>query len=356
MPARWAARFALFFAVTAVAVAVQRPVYGQGAMEKVKVTYVDRKDGKVYSQREYDLKKESASGLEVMVVKDLKFIPSADIIRVDYTVPGITADQIAAAMKEEAEEPAKAAKRYGDLQKTPGIPPRAKRYLEYREAVSTAKIADSKTGEEFKAEAQKAIKLLGNFAKNDSWEAWAATRQAARYQMELDDFKGAADTLGALAGNKALSKDLATEALIAQGAAMLRAGDVGGAASVAKDAKAAATGTLKQRAEALELAAKIAKGSEGTSKPKEAMDLEKALLTTITDPMARALGYGLLGHVYKTYGLKRDAMWAYLWVDVVNNQDRDEELLAVKNLADIFGDVGEADRAVQYKEKLPKVR
>lgn len=356
MPARWAARFALFFAVTAVAVTVQRPVYAQGAMEKVKVTFIDRKDGKVYSQREYDLKKESASGLEVMVLKEVKFIPSADIIRVDYLVPGITADQIAAAIKEESEEPAKAAKRYSDLQKSPGIPPRAKRYLEYREAVSMAKTADSKTGEEFKAEAEKAIKLLSTFAKNDSWEAWAATRQAARYQMELDNFKAAADTLGALAANKALSKDLIAEAKIAQGAALLRSGDSGGAKDAAGEVKGSATASLKQRAEVLALASLIPKGTEGTAKPKEAMDLEKALLTTITDPLARALGYGLLGHIYKTYGLKRDAMWAYLWVDVVNNQDRDEELLAVRALADIFGDVGEADRAVQYKEKLPKVR
>lgn len=356
MPSRWVARLTLLVALTFVS--VHAPVRGQGAgKEKIKVTYVDRKDGKIYSQREYDLVKESAAGLEVQILKETKFIPSADILRVDYTIPGITFDQIAAGMKEESDDPAKAAKRYADLQKMPGLSPKGKRYLEYREAVSLSKVAEAKTGEEFKTEAEKAIKLLSNFAKNDSWEAWAATRQAARYQMELGQFEKAAENLSSLSANKALTKDLILEAKIASEAAKLRGGSeptvILGAA---KDLEAQASGPVKQRATVLRMAAEIPKGKEGTAKPAQAIKLEQALQTTITDPYARSLGYGLLGHIYRDYGLTRDAMWAFLWVDVVNNQDKDEEMLAVKNLVEVFAAVGEPDRSMQYKDKLPKVR
>lgn len=358
MPARWAARVALLIAVTALAVAHQRPAAGQApGTEKVKVTYVDRKDGKTRTQ-EYDLKKESAAGLEVQILKDTKLIPSSDIQRVDYYgFVSIGIDQITAGTKEEADDPAKAAKRYADLQKNTGLPPKAIRYLKYREAASLAKIADAKTGAEFKTEAEKVVKLLTDFTKTESWEAWAASRQAARYQLELGDYAGAARTLASLAANKGLTKELVAEAKLAQAAALIRAEDGPGAADLLKDvAKDVPPGPLQQRLTVLQKLATV-KVAEGSPKPKEAIELENLLLTpAVNDPTARSIGYGLLGHLYRKANLTRDAMWALLWVDVVNPQDKDEQVLAVRGLIDVFDAVSEKERSDQYKDKLPKVR
>ena len=76
----------------------------------------------------------------------------------------------------------------------------------------------------------------------------------------------------------------------------------------------------------------------------------------------RGAGYSALGEVYVRHGLWREAMWAYLWVDVVYNQDRDEQVKAVSRLVQIFGVLkeksgdGEKDRAETFRDRLPRIR
>ena len=90
----------------------------------------------------------------------------------------------------------------------------------------------------------------------------------------------------------------------------------------------------------------------------------EALIAKSKDLAARGAGYSALGEVFVRHGLWRDAMWAFLWVDVVYNQDRDEQIKAVHRLVQIFTvlkekeKVGDADkdRADLYRERLPRIR
>ena len=50
------------------------------------------------------------------------------------------------------------------------------------------------------------------------------------------------------------------------------------------------------------------------------------------DPGLKALGYNVLGDVYRARSKSRDAMWSYLWVDLIYNQDRGEHLKAMTRL------------------------
>ena len=74
------------------------------------------------------------------------------------------------------------------------------------------------------------------------------------------------------------------------------------------------------------------------------------------DPSLKALGYNVLGDVYFAKGQKRDAMWSYLWVDVVYNQDRGEQLKAMTRLIRIFEADNDKEKAQMYKEKLSRSR
>ena len=70
----------------------------------------------------------------------------------------------------------------------------------------------------------------------------------------------------------------------------------------------------------------------------------------------RAAGHGMIGELYFAADKPRDAMWHYLWVEVVYNQDRDEVVKAVARLSDVFRKQGDEDRARSYREKARHLR
>jgi hypothetical protein len=80
------------------------------------------------------------------------------------------------------------------------------------------------------------------------------------------------------------------------------------------------------------------------------------VIAKTTDPALKALGYNLLGDVYTAHSKPREAMWSYLWVDVVYNQDRAEHLKAMTRLMDIFEKANDTDKVQLYKEKVARSR
>ena len=82
----------------------------------------------------------------------------------------------------------------------------------------------------------------------------------------------------------------------------------------------------------------------------------QAAIDAASDPAARGLGYTALAELQVANGLPREAMWAYLWVDVVYNQNHDDHVLAVARLVQLFEAMGDKERADQFREKLTRVR
>jgi hypothetical protein len=364
MPHRQDALFAITTA--AIVLAVHAPVRGQGTGAKDLVVYFDHGRGEAVTVADAVVRKESAAGIEFLAGKDAKTVPSPDILRVEYGgLPGLTVgDVIAIRQLEEADDLAKTQAKYADLLKKAGpASPKTKRYLAFREAITGAKQADQRTKpEEFRADAERSIKQLTEFAQqNDkSWEVWPAYRTAARMQMELGDFVAAADTLGKLAAAPDLGPDLRADVRLDEVVAKLRSGG-----DVADDLtriegteRIPPAGRLRDRLNVLKVAANFPKPSGRTApaKPVEAVAaMEKAIADAAT-PAARATGYGLLGDLYSAHGLTRDAMWAYLWVDVVYPQDELGRVVALHRLAAVFETLGDGDRAELFREKLPAAR
>jgi hypothetical protein len=304
--------------------------------------------------------KESAAGVQLLTGKKGVISP-ADVIRIDYgDVKGIAkGDHYAALAAEDGRDPAKAQSSYADLLKKagPSAPEKTRRYLAFREAVWSGRVADSKTGEEFRAEAPKAAEKLAAFARatKQSWEVWPTARAAARLYTELGEHAQAAALLGELASVADLPRELRFEARLAEATAILRSGQLPPAEvlldQIEKDKEFPATGPLQDRLTVLRAAAKALAEQSGTM----VEGLEVAV-AQVKDPVAKAIGSNFLGDVYAAAGRPRDAMWSYLWVDVVFNQDRDEQVYAVSQLVGVFEKLGDTERAGQFRERLPRVR
>lgn len=367
------------------------PAFGQAIQDRV--YYRDRaQDGKLVMLE--GITKESASNVIVSSPapenKVKATISATDLVRIDYgTVPGVERTaQLAAFVFEGTADPVKTLAAYRDLMKFPGATanPKGKRYLGFREAVWNAKLADTKLGKDFETEGKAVAGKLVNYSKENagSWEAWTTARLAARFLCELDDVAGAADAIAILSRNAALTPELRHEAKLVEAGYLFRANKRIDAEAIVKELAAdkafPATGPLRERwaiyDEVVRAPLPPADPKPGEAPPspadvearlakvREAAAKIEGLIAKAKDPAARAAGYGALGEVFLRHAMWREAMWAYLWVDVVYNQDHDEQVKAVNRLIQIFtvlkekdkGAEGEKDRADTYRDRLPRIR
>jgi hypothetical protein len=88
----------------------------------------------------------------------------------------------------------------------------------------------------------------------------------------------------------------------------------------------------------------------------EVVNKLETIIANTKDNGLKALAYNTLGDCYKAKEKARDAMWSYLWVDQVYNQDRAEHAKAVDRLAKVFLVLGDQKNADRFKEKLQKMR
>ena len=70
------------------------------------------------------------------------------------------------------------------------------------------------------------------------------------------------------------------------------------------------------------------------------------------DARTRALVHLGRGDIYRLSNRYRDAMWEYLWVDVVYNQDRELTARALYWLIEVFRKLGDEEKAKSCEERL----
>jgi hypothetical protein len=171
-------------------------------------------------------------------------------------------------------------------------------------------------------------------------------------QADTGDYAGATKSYEAIEKSAAIPTEFKQEATAALIDIAFQAEDYEAGQrrveAVAKNPMAPAA--LKARVEMYQLGLEGAKGDLTASLKKIEEAISKA-----TDPSLKALGYNVLGDLYLAKKQSRDAMWSYLWVDVVYNQDRGEHIKAMTRLIKIF-DTDDKDKATLYKEKLARSR
>lgn len=290
-------------------------------------------------------------------------IPANEILSVSYSgLPATMTNKLAEAIDaENKRDYATMLTIYeGFLTATPKDPkepktafkPEVKRNFEYRVVSLKAALAD---GEE---QQRAALKGLTDFlaANPDCWQYSHGARIAARLNTDLGDFAAAVAILEKLEKNAAVAAEFKTEAAASLIDLAFQSGDTNAGKAridaMLKDAKT--TPAQKERLAFYNLQLEGLKADDAAV-PATLKKIED-LIGKSKEPSLKALGYNVIGDIYYAKGKKRDAMWSYLWVDTVYNQDRGEQVKAQSKLIKIFTEDNDTDKVKLYKEKVSRSR
>lgn len=376
-------RAALLVALSAATAAVTvRTAPAQPPGETDRLLYRDRaKDGKQVAL--VGELKESTAGVQVLGPDKMvtKTIPAADVIRIEYSaLKNVARDAYGQANQlDGGSDAAKAAAAFADLilKAGPNPDPRTKRVLAFRRLMSAvrandAEPDDAKFGAAATALATDLTKFAREYAKN--WECWPTATTACRLLNELRKPAEAAQVAKELGDNPDLTPEMRADARLLEVGYQLMTDGRGAAAALADVRKSEATLKPRQKDElaiytaVLSLPApepvppnlspdEAAKAAAASGKKiRDAVASVEAVIGKAKDPAARAAGYNAIGETYLKYNLLRDAMWAYLWVDVVYNQDPAEHVKAVGRLVQIFKATGDEEREKVFHDRLMKAR
>jgi hypothetical protein len=273
-------------------------------------------------------------------------------------LPGVDRDKILAAQsKEDAHDYDAARVLYADQLKKANLPERSKRYVEYKSVAMLNKVVDELDADKgWKEKADGCITKWKDFLNADTtkagWEQWPAVRSCTRLQIERGKFDDAAITWARVAKNANMPPDARQEAALQEIDLQIRARQYAAAATAAAELAKSAAGARKDRLAIYEAAARAA----GEGKPLDGVAKVKAEMNKTKDPSVHATGFSMTGELYLAAGKPRDAMWQFLWVETVVNQDRDEVLKAMSRLAEIFAGQMDEDQVKKYRDKLKRFR
>jgi len=330
-------------------VAGQTWVLGQDKVERR-----DKKAGSINVSGK--ILEESAAGVRIKPqgLGKEETIPSSDIVRVTYAdMPANASLALGKLAPDEANRNYPVLlKGYEGVQALPELksaPPGARRYIDYRVASLRAYAAD---GDE---QLKEAAKGLADFAaaNPDSWEYPHAVRQLARLQADMGDYAAAAKTFETLKAAPNLPAEFRQEAIAALIDLAFQSEDYPAGEARIKEvlADAKTSGPLKARADLYQLGIEGAKGDLAAAVKRIEDAIAKA-----SDPSLKALAYNVLGDVYLAHKQRRNAMWSYLYVDLIYNQDRGEHAKALTRLIKIFDLEKDEEKVKLFKEKLARSR
>ncbi|HEX4613047.1 MAG TPA: hypothetical protein VH092_32960 [Urbifossiella sp.] len=341
------------FAGTFVGVGLAQP---PGGPDRV---YYAPKKGVPVKEEDAELKADATGVKVINSGKVSATVTAADIVRTyPLDVPGVDRPTAAEPVKHEiAREWEKARAGYEGIKEKfkTNAPDRLRRWLAFRIAYTTTRAADDTPADSgWKDKAEAGLKLLSDYLSDypGGWEAWAATRTAARVSLELGKAENAARLWAKEAKAPDITPDLRVEAAYQEADALMRAGRFPEAAAKAAEAvPKAAPGAPKERLNLIVLAAKAAE-----SNPLDGVAAVEAEIGKTKDAAVRAAGYALEGELYLAAKKPREAMWAFLWVEVVYNHDKEEVAKALARLTEVFKLLGDEDRERGYHDRMRRNR
>src|SRR5262245_33412308 len=281
---------------------------------------------------------ESLAGIKV----GTRTIPAGDVLEVQYDVAAIKLDY-PRALAAEARNAAEAVPVYEGMLKAPAVQNNkaVRRYIDYKLAMITAARADE--GLEHR---QKAVAALVKFKKDnpDSWELVPVTRTLARLyeEQEPPDHDSARSAFEELAAAQNAPADLKVDCAVTAIDLLLAAGKV-------EDAKqrVASLPASDPRTRVYQLGCQACGMNPGDS-----LRQLESLIDSTADRGLKATAYNMLGDVYRRDAkTKKDAVYAYLWVDVWYNDDPAQVTKADARLADLFGELKDEERARKFRDK-----
>lgn len=185
----------------------------------------------------------------------------------------------------------------------------------------------------------------------NSWQYTRAAKTLASMQISAERYDDAVKTLEQLAAVPGLSNAVKQDAsLLMIDTLLLNKQDQAAKTAVDAALSLAEAGTpTHQRLQIYQLR------TSGKSTEEMISQLQNMIATT-DDQGLKALAYNTMGDIYARNEQIRDAMWSYLWVDVVFNQNPTEHLKAVDRLAKLFDKMNDTAHHEQYLTKLKELR
>jgi hypothetical protein len=286
-------------------------------------------------------------------------IPVGKIVDVVYQVPVLVRQEYRGALNREAaaqrtakqeerrRELASALQRYREL--LPKLSEeRAKRHVEFK----IAKLHALQSGND-PAELPLALDHLSRFKNGhpQGWQLSACADLLANLQLARQDWTAAQKTFEDLAATSNLSAETRQACELKVARIQMRAGKYTQAQRKLSDlAKVVAPDS----AQGLRLQIALAECRAAAGASDEAARLLEHLIAKIADPDLKAAAYNALGDCHRDAKKPREALWDYLWVDVVYPQDPQEHARALYHLSRLFQSFKDETRAKQFRDQLEK--
>jgi tetratricopeptide (TPR) repeat protein len=78
----------------------------------------------------------------------------------------------------------------------------------------------------------------------------------------------------------------------------------------------------------------------------------ESLILRVTDPESKARVYNALGDCHTRAKNPREALWDYLWVDMIYHQNPEEHARALYHLSQLFHEFGDGPRSTLFRDRL----
>ena len=284
-------------------------------------------------------------------------IPASDVVNVIYQVTPLARPDYRAARNREAaasnaitaderrRELTAALMRYGQL--APKLTEdRSRRHAEFKIATFQAFIARAD-----RAQLDLAIERLSRFktSNRSSWQISRCADLLGRIQQERHDWESARRTYEDLRATPDLPAEMRQECDLKIAQVALRAGKLTEAERKLADlAKAIAPDC----ALGYRIQIRLAELRSLSGQTDDAVRSLENLISRVTDPRIKAEAYNALGDCHRRAKKPREALWDYLWIDMIYQQNPEEHGRALYHLSQLFREFGDEDRTAQYRDRL----
>ncbi len=288
---------------------------------------------------------------------EARAVPARDVLDVVYGIPLLLRQEYRTARaaevraersgraEEQRRDRAAALKGYREL--LPRLTDdRARRHVRFRVAALLAETAEGDVRRSAEAKA-----ALSQFLKEypRSWQVLACADLLAGLQTVDGDWKAARQTYRGVLASPDLPADARRELELREAETLVQGKEF---TEAEKKMRALAAGLPEDSAQAVAIQVALAECQAAAGKGEEAARGLEQLIPRIPDPALRARAYNTLGDCHRAAGRPRDALWDYLWVDVIYHQDRREHARALYHLARLFAEFKDEGRAREYRKKL----
>ena len=310
-----------------------------------------------------DVKSEDAKAVVVSAAKKAnQSIPGADVTDIHYESLGPTDLRLKDGAYKNAKDADKAANEtsdpvarkaalaaaianYGETLKKMNPHKFANRTIEYRIAILTVKQALTE-----QRPTDKALARLQSFKTRfpDSWQINHVMPLIAQLQVSAGDTKGAEQTFAEMAEMEVLPPEVRRNAELEVVKVSLRAGNIK-QAEVKLEA-------LSKKASDKQFVSRItmlkAGVLAGQKNYKAAVPLLNQVIKDNNDKLIKAEAHNTLGECFFAAKDFNEAVWEFLWVDAVYNQDKHEHAKALYYLWKTFEQLNNAERAQECQQQL----